>query len=194
MVDRRIGSKGGRGGGGGGAASTGGPMEYSFNDGGYEALTVRGGDGIGRGTWGRGIWGGGLITGLEGDLGGTRDRSGRGGKGGLVGDERHGFREDEWPSVCDLWDRWVPERFGRVSMYSALSSLTLSLSFCKKVRASWGVRTMVTLGACSTRPKTSFSLGSDMRSGGEAAVYGALVVLFPDSQDIVPDNEDCLDL
>lgn len=79
-------------------------------------------------------------------------------------------------------------------MYSKLSSLTFSLSFCKKVRASWGVRTMVTLGACSTRPKASFSLGSDIRSGGDAAVYGALVGLFPDNQDIVPDNEDCLDL
>lgn len=53
---------------------------------------------------------------------------------------------------------------------------------------------MVTAGACSTRPKTSLSLGSDILRGGEAAVYGALVVLFPDSQDIVPDNEDCLDL
>ena len=56
------------------------------------------------------------------------------------------------------------------------------------------MRTIVTLEACSTRPKASFSFGSDIRSGGEAAVYGALVVLFPDSQDIVPDNEDCLDL
>jgi len=45
-VDRRIGSNGG-GEGDGGAVSTGGPMEYSFNDAGYEALTVRGGDGIG---------------------------------------------------------------------------------------------------------------------------------------------------
>jgi hypothetical protein len=95
MVDRRIGSKGGGRGEGGGAVSTGGLMEYSFNDGGYEALTVRGGDGIGWGTWGRGIWGGGLITtGLEGDLGETRARSGKGGRGGLVGDERHWFREE----------------------------------------------------------------------------------------------------
>jgi len=53
---------------------------------------------------------------------------------------------------------------------------------------------MVTLGACSTRPKVSFSLGSDIRSGGEVEVYVTLVDLFPDSQDIVPDNEDCLDL
>ena len=45
-VDRRIGSNGG-GEGDGGAVSTGGLMEYSFNDAGYEALTVRGGDGIG---------------------------------------------------------------------------------------------------------------------------------------------------
>ena len=53
---------------------------------------------------------------------------------------------------------------------------------------------MVTLGACSTRPNASFTLGSDIRSGGEVEVYAALVDLFPDSQDIVPDNEDCLDL
>jgi len=53
---------------------------------------------------------------------------------------------------------------------------------------------MVTPGACSTRPKASFSLGSDIRSGRDAAVHGVLVDLFPDSQDIVPDNEDCLDL
>jgi hypothetical protein len=53
---------------------------------------------------------------------------------------------------------------------------------------------MVTEGACSTRPKASLSVGSDIRRGGEAAVYGALVFLFPDSQDIGPDNEDCLDL
>lgn len=79
-------------------------------------------------------------------------------------------------------------------MDSELPSLTLSLSLCREVRASWGVRTMVTVGACSTRPKTSFSLGSDIRSGGEAAEDGALFVLFPDSHDIVPDNEDCLDL
>lgn len=185
--DRRIGSNGGRRGDGGGAVSTGGPMEYSFNDGGYEALTIRDGDGIGWGTWGRAVCGGGLIIGLEGELG-MRERSGRGGKGGLVGGEGRGFRE---PSFWDLCD---PARFGRVSKYSKLSSFTLSLSFCRTVRASCGVRTMVTLGACSTRPKTSFSLGSDIRSGGEAAVYGALVDLFPDSQDIVPDNDDCLDL
>jgi len=95
IVDRRIGSKGGGGGEGGGAASTGESIEYSFNDAGYEALTVRGGDGIGRGTWGRGICGGGLITGLEGDLGGARGSSGNGGKGGLVGGEGHGFREEK---------------------------------------------------------------------------------------------------
>ena len=47
--DKRIGSKGG-GGEGGGAVSTRGLVEYSFNDGGYEALTVRGGDGIDWGT------------------------------------------------------------------------------------------------------------------------------------------------
>ena len=53
---------------------------------------------------------------------------------------------------------------------------------------------MVTVGACSTRPKASLSLGSDIRSGGDAAVHGALVDLFPDSHAIVPDKEDCLDL
>ena len=69
-------------------------MEYSFNDGGYEALAVRGGDGIGRGTWGRGSCGGGdLKTDLEGDLGAARGSSGKGGKGGLVGEEGHAFRE-----------------------------------------------------------------------------------------------------
>ena len=46
-ADRRIGSNGGREGNGGGAVSTGVPMEYSFNDVGYEALTARVGDGIG---------------------------------------------------------------------------------------------------------------------------------------------------
>ena len=70
-------------------------MEYSFNDVGYEALTVRGGDGIRRGTWGRGVCGGGLIADLEGDLGGTRDGSGKGGKGGLVGGEGQGSREEK---------------------------------------------------------------------------------------------------
>ena len=97
-VDRRTGSKGGRGGEGGeggGAVSTGRPIEYSFNDEGYEALTVCGGDGIGRGTWGRGIRGGGLIAGLVGDFGESRDRSGRGGKGGLVGGKGQWFREEE---------------------------------------------------------------------------------------------------
>lgn len=163
MVDRRIGSKGGRGG-EGGAASTGAPMEYSFNDAGYEALTVRGGDGIGWGAWGRAIWGGGLAAGLEGELGETRDISGRGGKGGLVGEIGPRFREE--PSVCI---RCISGRFGRESMCSKLSFLTFSLSFCKEVRASWGVRTMTTAGACSTRPKTSLSLGSDIRSGGDAA-------------------------
>lgn len=92
-VDRRIGSKGGRGG-EGSAASTGGPIESSFNDAGYEALD-RDGDGTGRGTWGRGIWGGGFITSLVGDLGGARDISGNGGNGGLVGGEGHGFRVEE---------------------------------------------------------------------------------------------------
>ena len=90
--DRRIGSKGGGEGEGGGAVSMRGPMEYSFNDGGYEALTVRGGDGIGWGTWGRAIWGGCLVVGLVGDTGEIRERSGKGGKGGLVGGEGHGFR------------------------------------------------------------------------------------------------------
>lgn len=187
-VDRRIGSKGGGRGEGGGAVSTRGHMEYSFNDVGYEALTIRDGDGIGRGTWGTGICGGGLMAGLEGDLDGTRARSGKGGKGGLVGGEGHRFRE-ELPSD---WVRCDSERFGRDSVWSKLPSFTFS--FCKKVRASWGVRTMVTLGACSTRPKASLSLGSEIRSGGDAAVYGALLALFPDSHDIVPDNEDCLDL
>jgi len=95
IVDRRIGSKGGGEGEGGGAVSTGGVMEYSFNDEGYEALTVRGGDGVGWGTWGRGICGGVLILGLVGDRGEIRARSGKGGKGGLVGGEGHGFLVEE---------------------------------------------------------------------------------------------------
>ena len=93
MADRRIGSNGGRAGDGGGAVSTGVPMEYSFNDAGYEALTARG-DGTGRGTWGMAIRGG-LMAGLEGDLGETLSRSGKGGKGGLVGGEGHGFLGEE---------------------------------------------------------------------------------------------------
>ena len=88
-VDRRIGSKGGRGG-GGDAISTRGLIQSSFNDGGVEPLD-RDGGGTGRGTWGRGTCGGGFIAGLVGDLGGARVRSGRGGKGGLVGDEGYGF-------------------------------------------------------------------------------------------------------
>ena len=131
------------------------------------------------------------MIGREGDLGGTRSGSGKGGKGGLIGGEGHGFRGGEEPSP---WVCCVSERFGRESMYSKLSSLTFSLSFCKKVRASWGVRTMVTVGACSTWPKASVSLGSDIRSGGDAAMCEALMVLFPDSHAIVPDKEDCLDL
>jgi len=94
MVDRRIGSKGGGEGEGGGAVSTGDLMEYSFNDKGYEAWADRGGDGIGRGTWGRGSCGG-FIIGLEDDLDKTRGNSGKGGKGGLVGlvgDEGYAFR------------------------------------------------------------------------------------------------------
>lgn len=90
-VDRRIGSKGGRGG-EGGAISMRGLIEPSFNDEGFEALD-RDGEGTGRGTWGRGTCGGGFITSLVGDLGDTRVNSGKGGRGGLVGGEGHGFRE-----------------------------------------------------------------------------------------------------
>lgn len=93
IVDRRMGSKGG-GGGEGGAASTSPPMEPSIGEMGDETLSVRGGDGIGRGIWGRAIRGGGFITGLVGDLGEVRDISGKGGRGGLVGGEGHGFRAE----------------------------------------------------------------------------------------------------
>jgi hypothetical protein len=89
-VDRRTGSKGG--GVKGGAISTRGLTASSFNDEGFEALD-RDGDGTGRGTWGRGNWGGGFIASLVGDLSEARFSSGRGGKGGLVGGEGHGFRE-----------------------------------------------------------------------------------------------------
>lgn len=91
-VDRRMGSKGGRGG-EGSAISMRGLTASSFNDERREALD-RDGDGTGRGTWGSGTCGGGFIASLVGDLGEARVSSGKGGKGGLIGGEGHGFREE----------------------------------------------------------------------------------------------------